>query len=175
MPNHGVRVQPRTSGNTIVHDGAGTVIRGNLIGTNALHSSDIEHKRHRRPVAEQIIGGVTPGDRNVISGNTSFSVDSFPQRNGTTVLTVPSNLVVQGNYIGVRADGTAALANNSTGVIVAGPNTVIGAPRGYHVGACTEHATSSRVIRRTVSLSRTTTTTRQDRRRSGRCSAAPAA
>src|SRR5438105_15220091 len=68
------------------------------------------------------IGGSNPADRNVISGNTL---------EGIFIQSAAGNLV-QGNYIGLNAAATAALANagfsnQAEGVdITAGPGTMIG-------------------------------------------------
>ena len=51
------------------------------------------------------IGGTSALERNVISGNTRYGVTSFASRSALTALSVPSDLIVQGNYIGVGADG----------------------------------------------------------------------
>jgi hypothetical protein len=59
-----------------------------------------------------IIGGVAPGDRNVISGNAFNGVD--------LAFTGTSFNKVEGNYIGTTASGTTALANGSAGVKVEG-------------------------------------------------------
>ena len=55
--------------------------------------------------AGTIIGGPTPGDRNVISGNT---VGIYLQNTATDVL-------IEGNYIGTNASVTMPLATTTTG------------------------------------------------------------
>jgi CSLREA domain-containing protein len=57
--------------------------------------------------SNNIVGGVTPADRNVISGNAGdgIAIDS-------------SNNMIQGNYIGVAADGSSALGNGDAGVFI---------------------------------------------------------
>src|SRR5262249_34515318 len=45
------------------------------------------------------IGGTAPADRNIISGNTLFSID------------IDNGNLLQGNYIGIDKSGTSALAN----------------------------------------------------------------
>ncbi len=62
------------------------------------------------------VGGTEPAQRNVISGNSSSGVD---QLSGT--------LVLQSNFIGIDATGTAALPNSSSNVsLLAGAATVGG-------------------------------------------------
>src|SRR5262245_22959024 len=55
------------------------------------------------------IGGLTPGQRNVISGNAGDGIHMFT-----------FNSVVQGNYVGVNAADTAALGNGGDGVAILG-------------------------------------------------------
>ena len=63
------------------------------------------------------IGGVTPGARNVISGNDISGV-SFNCNCAT-------GNRVQGNYVGTDASGTASLGNSFDGVAVGGANNAI--------------------------------------------------
>src|SRR5207302_6495881 len=66
------------------------------------------------------IGGTTVAARNVISGNSGRGVDLLGAVTGN---------VVQGNFIGTKADGTTALPNASHGVFLTGgaaSNTVGG-------------------------------------------------
>lgn len=54
------------------------------------------------------IGGTTPASRNIISGNSAFGI--YFAGGGST------NGTIQGNYIGVGADGTTALGNTGFGI-----------------------------------------------------------
>ncbi|TAL19632.1 MAG: DUF4347 domain-containing protein, partial [Aquabacterium sp.] len=71
--------------------------------------------------ANLVLGGTTAADRNVISGNgATYNVYIGPGSN---------NAVIQGNYIGTTAAGTAVLANNgSYGLMIesAATNVTIG-------------------------------------------------
>lgn len=106
----------------------GNVISGNYIGTTARGTKSLGNS-----VAGVIIqggsdgntvGGSTPGERNVISGN-GFGV----------ILAALTNFglngnIVSGNYIGTDVTGTIALGNNSAGVQMANsPNNRIGGTR----------------------------------------------
>src|SRR5262249_45850165 len=51
------------------------------------------------------VGGTTPGDRNLISGNTLRGINLYGNGAG------PKRDQVQGNYIGTDVTGTAALGN----------------------------------------------------------------
>jgi hypothetical protein len=88
------------SGNTTTN-----IVEGNFIGTdpsgsNSLGNSDgitIQHS------TANLIGGLTPAARNVISGN---------GHQGIVLSTLSTNTTIQGNFIGTTASGTAALSNN---------------------------------------------------------------
>lgn len=100
------------------------VIRGNYIGTNAAGTSAVANQNRGVQIyaaaISNTVGGTSVGAGNVISGNAISGVTI--SGSGTN-----SNLV-QGNVIGLKADGSATLANAGSGVEVAtGPQaTVIG-------------------------------------------------
>jgi hypothetical protein len=109
-----------------IHD-SGTnnnLVRANFIGTNAMGTAAIPNAYQGIEIfggaQNNTIGGTTAGARNVISGN-SFD--------GVSLLEAGTNgNLVQGNYIGLKADGTAALPNNAAGVTIVGgaQNNTIG-------------------------------------------------
>ncbi|MBC8264078.1 MAG: CSLREA domain-containing protein [Anaerolineales bacterium] len=90
----------------------GNVISGNYIGTDAAGASALGNGREGIQIAggahDNTIGGTTPEERNVISGNSL---------NGIEVNGGHDNLVI-GNYIGADASGVAALANGRSGVFI---------------------------------------------------------
>src|SRR5262249_29123273 len=99
---------------------ANNLIAGNLIGTNAAGTAalpnvfgvDLDTAGH-----DNLIGGVTAGARNIISGN---------DRAGVYIAGSGANNAVQGNWIGLNSTGTAGLSNDN-GVIISGsPSTTIG-------------------------------------------------
>ena len=91
-----------------------TTIQGNLIGTDGTGTKRIPNGVGVGAFATNIlIGGLTPGARNVISGNDGDGVF------------VRGNSKVQGNYIGTDITGILALGNNGNGV-VAGDNALVG-------------------------------------------------
>ncbi len=63
------------------------------------------------------VGGSSPAERNVISGNS---------RSGVIIDTGASNSAVLGNYIGTNASGTASVANLAFGVRITGPQNTVG-------------------------------------------------
>ncbi len=56
------------------------------------------------------VGGTTAGARNVIAGNAAGNVNFF----GST----GTGNVIQGNYIGINATGTAAIGLNGPGIVL---------------------------------------------------------
>jgi hypothetical protein len=114
------------SGNTgvgITIRGSANIVQGNYIGTDASGTAAIPNGMEGIWIApdaqDNIIGGSSPQERNVISGNDLFALNiSGPGATGN---------VVKGNYIGVDATGSAALANGHGLVISDGPqNNIIG-------------------------------------------------
>lgn len=111
----------------IVIDGNGgaattlNTIAGNLIGTDKDGAADIPNSSegvHLFGGANvNTIGGTVPGARNVISGNAQSGVRLSDA--GTT------GNILQGNYVGLDATGTAALPNNWGILIDAGANSNI--------------------------------------------------
>jgi parallel beta-helix repeat protein len=103
-----------------IKGGAGNVVKGNYIGTNADGTAAKPNSGGVVIIGggQNIIGGSTAGDRNVISGNSVEGV----------VITGANGNTVEGNYIGTNADGTAAIPNYS-GVEIHGDaqNNIIGA------------------------------------------------
>jgi titin len=115
------------SGNTSrgVHIlGAGTdqnIVAGNYLGTDVTGTVDLGNKFAGVEIENasgNIVGGTAAGAGNLISGN-----------DGPGLRIVNStNTVVQGNYIGTNAAGTAALGNTVRGIFITGgaANNLIG-------------------------------------------------
>ncbi|TAL20438.1 MAG: hypothetical protein EPO01_13305, partial [Aquabacterium sp.] len=61
-------------------------------------------------------GGSTSGARNVIAGNTSHGIH----------VTGSGTITIQGNYIGVGANGSTVIANGGAGVYIAASNVTVG-------------------------------------------------
>jgi hypothetical protein len=101
----------------------GNVIQGNYIGTDATGSFSIPNDNAGIALFDRtnnnLIGGMTPGARNVISGNglgIAFNSSS----------TGPMGNIIQGNYIGLSADGKP-LGNRVAGIgLGVATNTTIG-------------------------------------------------
>jgi hypothetical protein len=107
---------------------SGNLIQGNYIGTDVSGTLEIGNgfpagastgRGVRINGASNNTVGGSPAARNVISGNIRYGVEV----NGSNA----SGNVIQGNYIGTTASGTAFLGNRDAGVIVTGaPNTTVG-------------------------------------------------
>ena len=119
----------RFSGSGILLTGAaasGNVIEGNFIGTNAAGTSALANGSDginiQNGALNNTIGGLTStpgtGAGNVISGN---------GQNGIHILNVSghSNLI-QGNLIGLAANGTTALGNGNGGAVMVDSGAIIG-------------------------------------------------
>jgi hypothetical protein len=101
-------------GHGIASVGTNTLIVGNFIGTDASGSQDFGNAGNGIHVIWSegvVIGGSSPGARNIISGNAgngvelSYATESAPRQ-------------LLGNYIGVGANGLSAIANGGDGVLI---------------------------------------------------------
>ena len=93
----------------ISSQGAGTTIQGNLIGTDVTGTKKIPNStRGIQTFGDNtLVGGLTPGARNIISGN------------GEGIFIRGAGSKVQGNYIGTDITGTLPLGNSGNGVSAA--------------------------------------------------------
>lgn len=98
--------------------GTGNLVQGNYLGTNKNGTAAIGGGGGGVAVygsAGVTVGGTSVEARNVISGNADAGV--------LLVSTAPC--VVQGNFIGTNAAGTAALGNNIDGIRMSASNNLI--------------------------------------------------
>lgn len=102
------------SGVALTGAGTGNAVQGNYIGTNKAGNSALPNSDDGVRITgaeETVVGGAEPGAGNVISGNGV---------NGVLITTSPApDTVIQGNFIGTNATGTAAVPNEGNGVTVA--------------------------------------------------------
>jgi hypothetical protein len=118
------------TGVNLVGAAAGTLIEGNLIGTDRAGTSALGNLGAGVGIDSNgiTVGGTVVGAGNVISANGEGMFI------GTTTASV-SDVVVQGNLIGTQIDGKGALGNTGAGIEVleggfltdSGPNVRIGA------------------------------------------------
>ncbi len=102
-----------------INGGAGTVVQGNLVGLDATGSSGISNRQYGISInnATNVLIGGAGGLRNVIASS---------RLTGLVVGGSSSNVVVQGNYIGLNAAGDAAIRNGTSGLGVDASDVTIG-------------------------------------------------
>ncbi|MEG3935380.1 MULTISPECIES: Calx-beta domain-containing protein [unclassified Microcoleus] len=93
---------PTANQNRVVGNLIGTDITGNVALANSIYGIAIGS------ASNNIIGGTTPQERNIISGSQTAGI-AFLQAPDSTA--VPATNRVVGNYIGTNISGTAALGN----------------------------------------------------------------
>src|SRR5262245_644711 len=103
----------RFSANGIELQGDGNTVAGNFVGTNpagnAASPNQVDGIRISNS-SNNIIGGMTPGARNIASGNLIDGIHVV----GTTATPATGNLI-QGNFVGVNAAGTGSVGIKSIG------------------------------------------------------------
>ena len=100
----------------------GNKIEGNFIGTNADGNAALANGNAGVDISNApntTVGGPTPAQRNVLSGNVADGVQiAGSLATGNEVL---------GNFIGTKANGTEALGNTGDGVVIdIAPNNTVG-------------------------------------------------
>ena len=109
-------------GDAVVISGDNNVVRGNYIGTNVTGDASAGNLGIGVHItgggSNNLVGGSTPSDRNVISGNGGTGVRIFTGSTGNHVA---------GNYIGTDVTGTVDLGNLGVGVsITDGSGNIVG-------------------------------------------------
>ena len=105
------------SGISVDGTGDDNAVLGNFIGTDRHGTGALGNGRSGvglSGIAASVIGGPTPGDRNVISGN-EFGIESTGQ-----------SYVIRGNLIGTDVTGTVALPNLGHGIVLLGDDHLVG-------------------------------------------------
>jgi CSLREA domain-containing protein len=91
----------------------GNVIEGNFVGTDAAGTADLGNSFRGVSITTgngNLVGGLLPASRNLVSGNGSSGVVIF--------CCAASDNKVQGNYIGTDRTGTVALPNDASGITI---------------------------------------------------------
>ena len=107
----GLAINRFTSNGIVLQTGGGNIVERNRVGTNPAGTADLGNGAHGVVIFESpnnVVGGPTPSEGNVLSGNGVHGV--FISRLASTGNDVQSNL------IGVGADGSTALGNSAKGV-----------------------------------------------------------
>ncbi|MDD5542294.1 MAG: FG-GAP-like repeat-containing protein [Acidobacteriia bacterium] len=96
------------------------LVQGNFIGTNASGNGAIGNVFGVviNDAPDNIIGGVTSGSRNVVSGNSNLGISVV----GANAI----NNTIQGNYIGTDSSGNFAIPNGFYGISLQSSMTMIG-------------------------------------------------
>lgn len=107
------------------------IIRGNYIGYTLGSNQAVANNGSGIVIQGEsnTVGGSSSADRNIISGNSI---------NGVTInSSLAIGNTIQGNYVGVGADGTTALGNGNNGIQIsnAAANNTIGGTTGATLGA----------------------------------------
>jgi uncharacterized repeat protein (TIGR01451 family) len=100
----------------------GNIVQACYIGTNAFGTMAVPNGNNGVLIAaaagfvaiKNTIGSITPAARNLISGNAN---------NGVSLNNSANNNLIQGNFIGTNATGSAAIPNGSSGVGITSPGT----------------------------------------------------
>ena len=122
-PVSGVRnvISGNATGIVITDSASGTLVAGNLIGTDSSGTLTLGNFGTGISVAnasDTMIGGATTLARNLISGNGADGIDVVAGSTGT---------MIGGNYIGTDQTGTLALGNAGFGLSIdSAPGTTIG-------------------------------------------------
>ena len=116
------------SGTGILVKGADNLIAGNYIGTDASGTTAVANRMGLVVdwgAADVLIGGASPVERNIISGNEGYGI--FIR--GETV----TGVAIRGNYIGTNASGTATVGNaEGVHIDVGAQNNVVGGDAAGH-------------------------------------------
>ena len=118
-------------GGVFVSDSTGTLIAGNYIGTDITGTAAIGNIGDGIQLigsSGNTIGGATAAARNVISGNGRDGIriiNALPDDLYFGTSPATGNLV-EGNYVGTNAAGTAALANTGNGINLSASGNTIG-------------------------------------------------
>ncbi|HEX8138372.1 MAG TPA: DUF4394 domain-containing protein [Pyrinomonadaceae bacterium] len=108
------------AGGILLQGGGGNRIDGNYVGTDQAGANRLPNNGSGIDIQNSpnnLIGGLDPNERNLISGNNSNGINIGSTSPGTTA---------QGNLIGTNAAGTASLRNNNSGVSISSANNLIG-------------------------------------------------
>ncbi len=99
---------------------AGNQVKGNFIGTDFSGTAAIGNSLHGLFInngSNNVIGGLTADERNIVSGNFDGIVVMGPTSTANTIV---------GNYIGTDVTGAVDLGNSRRGVHFAGNNNILG-------------------------------------------------
>lgn len=105
-------ISENSVGLRLVNGSSRNVVAGNFIGpavSGLARRGNFNEGIKFEDSSQNLIGGLAPGSRNIISGNT---------RSGIGLINACDLNVIQGNYIGVDMTGQGALGNGEFGVVI---------------------------------------------------------
>ncbi len=109
----------------IISNCLGNLVAGNFVGTDVTGTNGLGNNLAGIQIVASslnVVGGTSPGNRNLVSGNAGSGVEILAGASGNTV---------QGNFIGTNLTGRWALSNRVDGIhIESGGNTIGGAVSG---------------------------------------------
>lgn len=129
VSGNGVAGAPYTGSGILVVRGNGSRIEGNFVGTNAAGLQALPNAGVGVLVPSQ---GVHVGGTGRLDDACGVSCNLISGNRGGGLLLVPDgiggsgNHVVQGNRIGTDAEGRPGLGNEGVGILVTGPNSLLG-------------------------------------------------
>ena len=134
------------SGTGIVIEGSnatGNMVIGNFIGTNADGSAAVQNAASGvfvdNGAAGNTIGGSSPGEGNLISGNRPYGINI--QNAGAA-----GNTII-GNIIGLDVTGASAVGNVGIGVrLINAPNTIIGGADASHRNVISANSSGNGIL-----------------------------
>lgn len=97
-------------------------IQGNIVGLNASGSAAIGNGTTGISIgtSNQVVGGTSAGARNIVAGNLGAGINLF---SSTTPPVANAGAVIQGNYVGINAAGTA-FGNGNSGILISSASNV---------------------------------------------------
>jgi VCBS repeat protein len=108
-----------TGTNILIRKAGNNIIEGNYLGLN-LAGTAADGSQGGNGVeldtANNVIGGTTAAARNVIGNKTHGVIFATFDDSPSTTADDASNNLIQGNYIGLNADGSGVIANSHAGV-----------------------------------------------------------
>jgi parallel beta-helix repeat protein len=150
-PHAEIRLQSGTNMSVTTYQVAGseksnTLIAGNYIGTNATGNGTFPNDGGISVSfsREVTIGGANPGMGNVVSGTAQIRIDDYQGQS--------SDIIVQGNIVGLDATGTNALGSNGVQLVNVARARVQGNVISGGTGLAINQGSDSRVIGNFIGL-----------------------
>ena len=121
LPGAGNQIATSEFDGVHIRDASNNVVQGNLIGTDATGTQALGNGNNGVVIVENannnLIGGTTPGARNIISGNVVGGVGIATQSMGN---------IVRGNFVGTDVTGAQPLGNNIGVFVFEASDNIIG-------------------------------------------------